>query len=290
MASLRVIRRRIKSVKSTQQIMRAMQLVSASKFKRAQTQMIKGRGVMDFLDGLIERVLKATESVNHPLCEKREGQTALIIITSDAGLCGAYNANLIQMAESILRRESAQPDELIFIGKRAYRHFVKKGFQAAESYLDWAGRPNVAVIETLGKRLMNRFLKGELASISILSSKMLSASASKPVLNQWLPASVDTGQEDENPSFEGTDEYIFEPSSDRVFEELLPRWALTRFILTILETFTAEHSARMIAMKNATDNAKELLESLTRQRNRIRQAAITTEISEIVGTAEALNA
>ncbi len=288
MASLRQIRRQIRSIQSTKQIMRAMQLVSGSKFKRAQGRLLQGRQVLEFLDALLARLLAATPTLQHPLAGRNEqAPSALLIITSDAGLAGAYNTHLIQLAESELRRDSAQKIQVSFVGKRGHRYFTKRGYAARDAYLDLAGRPDVQRIDLIGRVLMERFLAGEVGSVRLLYAKFVSPTVSRPTIKQWLPIQLEpanrpTGQ----PANEG--EYIFEPSPRRIFEDLLPRWTIATFRLAMLEAFTSEHGARMIAMKSATDNAQELLGNLTRQRNRIRQASITKELSEIVGTVEAL--
>jgi len=313
MASLRQIRGRIKSIQSSKQIMRAMQLVSGSKLKRSQDKLIAAREVLEFLDVLLQRVLAATASeykatksmylakkkgpkpLTHPLSmPKPDGPSALVIITSDAGLCGSYNTNLVQMAEAYLRRDAARRTQLVFVGKRAHRYFTKRGYTTLDAFLDLAGRPNVAKAEQIGRSLIERFLSGQVSSVSVLYSRFLSATTYKPTVQPWLPITLDdasSGLAGHAPS-EGQrrapEDYIFEPSPEQVYEDLLPRWALAKFQLILLEAFTSEHSARMIAMKNATDNAEELLGELVQQRNRIRQATITKELSEIVGTAEAL--
>jgi len=302
MASLRQIRQSLRSVKSTKQIMRAMQLVSASKLKRAQGRLLQARMVLEFLDGVIARVLASAEQTRgaspeqrrgtaasdlaHPLCATPEaGESALVIFTSDTGLCGSYNTNLIQLAESHLRRDSARATQIIYIGKKGYRYFTKRGYAAAESHLDLAGRPDPKKSEAIGRSLIERFLSGKVSSVDLLYSRFISSMTYRPTITRWLPIQPETLTEGKKAAPE---EYIFEPSPGRVFEELLPRWTLAKFQLLMLEAFTSEHSARMIAMKNATDNAETLIGELTTQRNKIRQASITKEISEIVGTAEAL--
>ena len=315
MASIRQIRSRLRSISSTKQIMRAMQLVSASKLKRSQGRLMQAREVLQFLDGLLERSLSAAEAAAsrkkakisltaaHPLCRvSQDGPTLLVLFTSDAGLCGAYNTNLIAMAEAYLRRDGRRPTRIIYIGKKGHRYFTKRGFAAADAYLDLAGRPNIAKAEAIGKALMARFLSGECASVQLLYSRYVSSMSSKPAVLQWLPIALGDGGHGTGDmgaskpkahvprpaSQKAAEEYIFEPSPRQVFEDLLPRWVVAKFQLVMLEAFTSEHSARMIAMKNATDNAEEILRSLTMQRNKIRQASITKEISEIVGTVEAL--
>ena len=301
MASLRQIRRRLRSIQSTKQIMRAMQLVSGSKLKRAQTKLQQAHGIVEFLDRLRERVLASLPSSTHPLCAVREGQpSVLVVLTSDAGLCGSYNTNLIQLAESYLRRDSFKNTQLISIGKKGHRTLTKRGYRVVEAYLDLAGRPNVAKADAIGRALMQRFLSGQVGSVQLLYSQCVSTSVSRPTVVTWLPIQLQGGRGQETGGT-GTSslaprpsplapvlDYIFEPSPERVLEDLLPRWALAKFQVILLEAFASEHSARMIAMKNATDNAEELLDGLTRQRNKVRQATITKELLEIVGTAEAL--
>ena len=308
MASIRQIRGRLRSISSTKQIMRAMQLVSASKLKRAQGRLLQARSTLEFLDGLLQRVLAATASERnqtagrskrrgttapasaHPLCAANdEASPMLVLFTSDAGLCGSYNTNLIQLTESYLRQDGRKPVHMAYIGKKGHRYFTKRGYAAAEAYVDLAGRPDVAKAESIGRALMDRFLAGHVSSVNLIYSEFKSSMVYRPTVLRWLPIALETGAATDNtPQAAAAGEYIFEPSPQRVFEDLLPRWTLATFRRVMLESFTSEHSARMIAMKNATDNAEELLKSLTSQRNKIRQASITKELSEIVGTAEAL--
>lgn len=288
MASLRQLRSRIRSIQSTKQIMRAMQLVAGSKLKRTQNKMVQGRAVLGFLDGLLQRVLASSPGLEHPLCAaKSAGAAALVLFTSDTGLCGSYNTNLITQAENYLRRDTSVRPQMIYIGKKGHRYFTKRGYAPADSYLNLAGRPNSEKGEAIAKKLIGRFLKGELASVDILFSTFKSATVYRPIIWRWLPIQLDRSTAR---PLDGKSAiyYIFEPSASAVFEDLLPRWAIAKFQLAMLEAFTSEHSARMIAMKNATDNAQTILKELTLLRNRIRQAGITKEISEIVGTAEAL--
>jgi F-type H+-transporting ATPase subunit gamma len=308
MASLRVIRRRLRSIHNTKQIMRAMQLVSASKLKRAQGRLLQARLILEFLDGLLERVLAAAPParpsrepgrapLEHALCRQSEGRPDLLVIfTSDTGLCGSYNTNLIQLAESHLRRDTAKGTKLIYVGKKGHRYFTRRGYASEEAFIDLAGRPHPAKADAIGRSLMERFLAGHVSGIRLLYSEFRSSTVYRPTILPWLPITLappvrlegQPGRARTPPLAHQEREYIFEPSPRRVFEDLLPRWALATFQRVMLEAFTSEHRARMIAMKNATDNAEELLTSLTLERNKVRQAAITKEISEIVGTAEAL--
>ncbi len=288
MASLRQIRRQIRSIQSTKQIMRVMQLVSASKFKRAQGRLAQGRQIVEFLDGLLQRVLAASPVLEHPLSAAREGApAALLIVTSDAGLAGSYNTNLIQLAEAELRRDTARRTQVSYLGKRGYRYFTKRGYAATDAWIDLAGRPDIKTIDAIGTGLMARFLAGEIGSVRLLYARFVSTAVSRPTVTHWLPIALHAATR-ERANTRTAEEYIYEPSPQRVFEDLLPRWAIATVRLALLEAFTSEHGARMIAMQNATDNAQELLDGLTMTRNKIRQATITKELSEIVGTVEAL--
>jgi F-type H+-transporting ATPase subunit gamma len=239
---------------------------------------------MDFLDGLLQRVLATTPALEHPLCRSNgTAESLLVVCTSDTGLCGSYNGNLIQLAEAHLRRDSAAKTQLVFIGKKGHRYFTKRGWRAEEAFLDLAGRPDLKKIEAIGRSLMARFLSGRVGSVSLLYSRFVSATTYRPTIQPWLPIQLPVT------SYQlPVSDYIFEPTPQRVFDDLLPRWALAAFQRLMLEAMTSEHSARMLAMKSATDNAQKVIEELTRLRNKIRQASITKELSEIVGTAEAL--
>ncbi len=192
MASLRIIRRRLRSIQNTKQIMRAMQLVSASKFKRSQDRLLEVRRLMEFLDGLLQRVLAAIPDLDHPLCATREAADALVIFTSDAGLCGAYNTNLIHLAEAELRRDTLRPAQCITIGKKGHRHFTKRGHEVAESHIDLAGRPNLRQAREIGQSLMKRFLLGEVSSIKLLYPQFVSSMKNQPVVETWLPIQLAT--------------------------------------------------------------------------------------------------
>src|SRR3989338_156645 len=245
MASLRQLRSSLRSIKNTKQIMRAMQLVSASKLKRAQGRLLQARLVLEFLDGLLERVLAVTPGLEHPLCARREvAESAVVVLTSDTGLCGSYNTNLIHLAESHLRRDSAKPTHLIYIGKKGHRYFTKRGFPAAEAFLDLAGRPDPAKAAAKGRSLIQRFLSGQVGSVDLIYSRFMSSMTYKPTVQRWLPIEIS----DKRQATSDTGEYIFEPTPERVFEDLLPRWALAKFQLILLEAFPSEHSARMVAI------------------------------------------
>jgi len=297
MASLRQIRRRIRFIQNTKAIMRAMQLVSASKLKRTQDRLMQARLVAGYLIELLERLSSHEAMLRHPLCEQRSPTTALalVVITSDTGLCGAYNAHLINLVEAHLKQDGKVPVQLVLIGKKGFRYFTKRGYSVIASSLDLAGRPDLSIIRQIATSLMDAFLAERVDAVEVAYTRFVSSVAYRPVIEPWLPVQLPvtsaTNRGGSAKFFGGSyqlPDYIFEPTPERVFEELLPRVAIAKFAQMVLEAFTSEHSARMIAMKNATDNAEELLDELTLLRNKVRQATITKEISEIVGTAEAL--
>ena len=304
MASLRQIRSQIKSVQSTQQIMRAMQMVSASKLQRAQARLVQARPGFAYLDALVGRLL-ADQSLDsasglardvargapqahvaHSLFEERtpRGTQALVVVTSDTGLCSTYNAHLVTVAERFLEEHGGESWRVIPVGKRGARYFAKRRWPMDEGWLELGGRPNPAMLQTIGANLIERFLSRQVDSLTLAYTKFISPMVYRPTVEQFLPLA----QPAESTMTEAPPEYIYEPSPARVLEVALPLWAQTKALVMLLEAFTSEHSARMIAMKNASDNAKELSNMLTLKRNKIRQAAITRELAEIVGTAEAL--
>ena len=303
MASLRQIRGQIKSVQSTQQIMRAMEMVSASKLQRAQARLVAARPGFAYLDQLIRRLLADDPSQRgapaqaaaveelHPLFEQRatRGRQTLVVITSDTGLCSMYNAHLVAMAERFLEeRKRTMPDEhwqLVPVGKRGARYFAKRGWTVTGGWLELGGRPDPVTLRTIGEQLVNWFLLRELDGLTLAFTRFVSPMVYRPTVEPFLPLARPVVSREAR---EQAVEYIYEPSRRRVLDVALPLWAQTKIMAALLEAFTSEHSARMIAMKNASDNAAEMLDALTMQRNKIRQASITRELAEIVGTAEAL--
>ncbi len=303
MASLRQIRSQLKSIQSTQQIMRAMQMVSASKLQRAHARLFAARPGFAYLDQLIQRLLaddparrgapaaKSGVEGLHPLFERRvlrERQT-LVVVTSDTGLCSTYNAHLLTMAERFLeerkRTASGERWQIIPVGKRGARYFAKRGWPVAEGWLELGGRPDPVRLRAIGDTLVQRFLRRELDGLTLAFTTFVSPMVYHPTVESFLPLARPVVSRDAR---EAAVAYIYEPSRQRVLDVALPLWAQTKILVALLEALTSEHSARMIAMKNASDNATEMLDALTMRRNRIRQASITRELAEIVGTAEAL--
>lgn len=284
--NLKSLRRRIRSVKNTGKITRAMEMVSAAKLRRNQQQMQSGKPFLRKLEEVLGRLAQSETAKANPLFEVRaDGKRLLVLFTSDRGLCGAFNAQLNKMAARMLRE---QKDLLVYAIGRKGRDFMKKYFpdRLIGELIDLGGTVNGPVADELGAKLLGLFESKEYREIHILGPEFLSAVLNRPRLSQFLPVQASGFGVSEVDADTPVD-YILEPSPERVFESLLPRYLKSKIFLTFAEAFTAEHSARMMAMNNATKNCKELAGALTLRANKIRQAAITTEIIEIVSGAEA---
>lgn len=292
MASLRDIKKRIKSVKNTQKITSAMKLVAASKLRKAQEAITAQRPYAIELGATLRRVASRSEQGDasiaaHPLLAVHEPKNVLlVVITSDRGLCGAFNANIIRRAENFLKEEHGTYAklEVATIGRKGGDHFKKS--DTPDSVQDHPGVfDNLTFREArkIADEVTKRYVEEDLDAVFVLYNEFKSAISQNVTVDRLLPV-----VEDELP--EGPDvDYEYEPSQSDVLDQLVPRYVTTILWRALLESSAAEHGARMTAMDNASRNAKELTESLTLKYNRARQAAITMELMDIVGGAEALN-
>ncbi|MGI6066211.1 MAG: ATP synthase F1 subunit gamma [Bacillota bacterium] len=282
MASMRDIRRRIKSIKSTQQITKAMKMVAAAKLRRAQESVISSRPYSEKVQDVLGRLATSTKDYSHPLMEKREvKKVGLVMLTGDRGLCGGYNANIIRMTEHMIAGTD-KPVGLVAVGRRGRDYFRRRGIEITEEYINIGDNPTYIQGKELAKRLMALYSEGVFDEIYILYTKFKSAMSMKPMTLKVLPVQPDEGEEVKEV------EYIYEPSQAGVMDVLLPSYVETTVYQALLESKASEHGARMTAMSSATDNAVEIIAKLNLHLNRARQAAITTEISEIVSGAAAL--
>ena len=289
MPSLKAIRRRIRTVDSTKQITRAMKTVSASKMRRSLERMEAAKPYAGKLREIVTRLVAAVGgSVKHPFLETREdvGRILLLIVTADRGLCGAFNTTLIRAAEEFIRGSSI-PVDLICIGKKGRDYFRRHSdCEIVAEYPDLRGNLDLATINEITQLAVNRFLAGEADEVKLLFNSYINAITYRPKVDPFLP--IDPSQLHAGDGPAADREYIFEPDTASVFAEILPKQILSQVYLRLAEAFTAEHSARMIAMTNANDNCEDLLKTLTLDMNKARQAAITKELLEIVSGAEAL--
>jgi F-type H+-transporting ATPase subunit gamma len=285
MATLKAIRKRISSIRNTQQITKAMKMVSAAKLRRAQEAAVQARPYADKMTELLRNLSARVSREAHPLLRARdEHKIDLVLFTSDRGLCGGYNANLIRAAESFTRREgSGKEINLVLVGRKGADHFRRRRAQIADRHINVLATPAEELASVIAEKVIERFIKGETDAVYILYSHFRSALSQTPTLQKLLPVAV---SETENP--EQLTEYLIEPSVEALLASLLPRVAEVAVFRALLEATASEHGARMTAMDSATSNASKMMGSLTLQMNRARQASITRELMEIVGTAEAL--
>ncbi|OQD44216.1 ATP synthase F1 subunit gamma [Croceivirga radicis] len=285
MANLKEIRNRISSVKSTMQITSAMKMVSAAKLKKAQDAITAMRPYADKLTELLQSLSASLEGdAGSAYAENREVNKVLVVaITSNRGLCGAFNANIIKQTTALKQQYQGKQVDFVAIGKKANDALTKADTVIANhsSIFDDLTFENVAVI---AEDLMQRFVAGEYDKILIIYNKFKNAATQVVTTEQFLPIVPVASEGDVVAS-----DYVFEPSKPEIIEQLIPKSLKTQLYKGIRDSFASEHGARMTAMHKATDNAGELRDQLTLTYNKARQAAITNEILEIVGGAEALN-
>jgi F-type H+-transporting ATPase subunit gamma len=283
----RILRRRIKSVQSTKKITRAMELIAATRVVQAQDRTRKARPYAEQITNVILDLAGAGASSTHPLLAEPTGdKAAFVVVTSDRGLAGAYNSSVIRAAEREIQaaRTEGLDYSLFLIGKKAQTYFRFRGFRIDHSFLGMTDRPTYENAREVGRAVREAFEAGELARVDLVYTRFLSAGSQRVVVRRFLPLEL---EEAEEPRGLRAD-FEFEPSPDGILDELVPRYVEARLYSALLDASASEHAARQRAMKAATDNAEELITTLTRAMNRARKDAITTEIMEIVGGAEAL--
>lgn len=287
MATLKQLRRRIRSAKSIQQITRAMKLVAAARLLKAQERATKARPYSDGMRMLMANLAEMSDMPAHPLLERRPvHKYVLAPITADRGLCGSFNTNLIRCAHDFVRTIEGEP-AIAAVGRKGYQYFAKRGFEMLHHLNLPTSGPTIDHARQLTNFLTDLFIAGKADAVYLAYSKFHSAIRQTPEVVQLLPIEPPSRQDGgDNGGFSKA--YSFEPEPGALLEQLLPRYALTVVFQALLESTASEHGARMTAMTSATDNAGEMIRSLTLQANRQRQAAITKEILEIVGGAEAL--
>jgi len=289
-AKLRVVRRRIRSVQSTKKITRAMELIASSRIVKAQTRVEASRPYAEQLTKAMEDVASRSTSIDHPLLEHREHATKIgvLVITSDRGLAGAYNANVLKIAEQHLReiRAGGKEPALYVVGKKGVGYFRFRGVPIRDSWQGFSEVPPYEKAEVVGRQLIKDFADETIDELYCAYTDFRSAFTLRATSKRFLPIAPEevTGTaRDTVPA-----EYLFEPEPAEILEHLLPQYVITKVYAALLESAASENASRRRAMKAATDNADDLIKVLTRQANRARQDEITTEILEIVGGAEAL--
>ena len=284
MATLKEIRKRVSSVQNIQQITKAMKMVSAARLRRAQEAALAARPYAEKLEAVLQNLAAQREELAHPfLTERAENNITLIVMTSDRGLCGGFNSSLIREAEAFMRQRSEQKVSLILVGRRAYDHFKRRDVTIAEEHINLYGRLSADLAHDIGRRVGEQFLSGKTDSFYVLYAKFRSALVQVPTLDKILPVASTQQTEDQSAL-----DYLYEPAPQTLLASLLERYIDMLIYRAMLESVASEHGARMTAMDNATTNAVEMIDRLTLDMNRARQAGITRELLEIVATGESL--
>lgn len=294
MPNLRDIKQRIDSTHSTRQITRTMEMVSTAKIKKAQERIEAARPYALSMMEVLGNVARFAIGAQHPLLiehDKRE-RVIVIAVTSDRGLAGAFNSNIIRLAENLMREESARGAkvDIITVGKKAGAYFRYRGIEPLAAYRDISDKPTFADAKSIAAHVIPAYAAEEADAVFIAFNHFKNVADQKPEIHQLLPIErrVMSEAAEDVESAKINAEYQFEPDAETVLELLLPTYVETLIYRALMESAASEHGARRKAMKSATDNATEMITTLTRSYNRARQAAITQEIAEIVGGAAAL--
>ena len=288
--ALKEVRNRIKSVQSTQQITKAMKMVSAAKLRRAQDAIIQMRPYAQKLQEMLSNIISnADGDINMALAAVRPVEKVLVIVvTSDRGLCGGYNSNLIKLAKQLIREKYSTQEanggaQFLPLGKKGYEHFAKNNFQVVDHYWNIFLDLSFEKVQAAAKFAMDAFATGKVDAVELVYSEFKNAGTQRFVVEQFLPI-----PKTEKVKGQKQADFIFEPDKDVLIAELMPKILNTQLYKAVLDANASEHGARMTAMDKATENANELLKNLKISYNRARQAAITTELTEIVSGAAAL--
>jgi F-type H+-transporting ATPase subunit gamma len=286
-AELRAIRRRIRSVESTMKITRAMELIATARIGKAQQRVAQSQPYTEKMNDVIRNIAAATGGLQHPLFEPREQRTAgIVIISSDRGLAGGYNYGVIRLAERQILdyRHQNRNVRLYVVGKKAQSYFRYRKYQIERTWLSITDTPGYADARSVGNVLLNEYMEEAVDSVELFTTRYVSALTQTPMRWGLLPIEPPAATE----VAASPVAYTYEPSPEGILNRLLPRYLEGTVFGMLLEASASEHAARRRAMTAATENAEELTRILTREANQARQAEITTEISEIVGGAEAL--
>ncbi|XWX05238.1 ATP synthase F1 subunit gamma [Aggregatilineales bacterium SYSU G02658] len=296
MPPLKEVRNRIKSVKNISQITRALEAVSASRVRRAQARTLASRAYADKAWEILVNLQRAG-TTSHPLLTARQEirQVMIVVITSDRGLAGSYNTNVLRVAERFEDR-IGKPVQYIAVGRKGRDSLIRSRANVVAEFSDLPAEPTIGTIAPISNLAIDAFMSGEVDEVVIAYTDFINLLTQRPVVRVWLPLSTDAHANrvasdlvKEMPEVtEGVLSYEYEPNAAAVLDEIVPRFTELQLYQALLESQSSEHAARMAAMRNATDNATQLVADLTLDYNKARQAAITSEILDIVGGANAL--
>lgn len=282
MANVKILRRRIKSVKNIQQLTKAMKMVAAAKLRKAQEQVLAGRPYASNMEEMLNQLLIQNGKISHPLLNPNgNNRIALVLVTGDKGLCGSFNNNAIKAAESFMRTQEGRDVELHLIGKKGVDHFRRRPVEIAQQKVDFLSDLDFEKSRLLANDMIERYLDGKVGKVTVIYNAFRSVIhqvVTQKDLLPFVPAK----------KIAFTTDFIFEPSAADILAELLPTHIAVQTHQILKESAAAENGARMTAMENATNNARDVISQLTLTMNKIRQAAITKEIIEVTSGAEAL--
>ena len=284
MPSLLDIRRRIRSVRNTQQLTKAMKTVSAAKLRRAQDRVFSARPYATQLKRILGNLTARLENVTHPLLEVRpEQRILLIVVTADRGLCGAFNTNIVRAASAFLREHAAQTVNLVAVGRKGRDFFRRRGISIRSEFINIFSKLDYGHARDISEGVVQAYSEAEIDAAYIVYNEFKSVIQQRVVVEKLLPlSSADLQESTSQP------EYIFEQPPQEIFNRLLPRYVEVQIYRALLESAASEHGARMASMDTASRNAGDMIDMLTLNMNRVRQAAITREIIEVVSGAGAL--
>ena len=285
MPNLKDIKKRIGSLKNTSQITKAMKMVSAAKLRRAQEAIIAGRPYADKMQSVLTNLSAGVDSSANPLLEVREvTKVGVILFTSDRGLCGGFNGNLIKKMEKIAAKELAGKEiSYSFYGKKGNEYFKRRGVEAVIANKTAPAGAGYDLSLDMSSSVIDAYVSGEIDELYLIYGKFVSAMTQTPVFEKLLPIV----SEEESDDADRTD-FLFEPDAVGLLEKLIPKYVASQVYRAVLETAASEHGARMSAMDSASKNASEMIGDLTVQYNRVRQAAITTDLMDIINGAQAV--
>ena len=288
MANLKDIRDQIKSVKSIQKVTKAMKMVAAAKMRRAQENMEKARPYTSKLNNMLNSLIPEIDRSILPELESRAAidHKLFVVITADRGLAGAFNSNVIKMAQKAIDDFGRDQSVLICIGKKSLSHFKIRKYNIIEDYIDFWSELGFQHAISMGEKIISHFISGESDEVQVIYNKFINVGKQEVQHEKFLPLTYEIQEES---SYILTDR-IYEPSKASVVKAMVPKYLNTQIWQYLLESFASEQAARMVAMENATENAGEMISDLSLEYNKARQAAITTEIIEIVSGANALEA
>ena len=291
----RILRGRIRSVQATKKITRAMELIAGSRIVKAQQRVQAAVPYSEQITNVVRDLAAAGAAQDSPLLAGRDeiNTTCYVAIAADRGLCGGYNAGVQRAAEGEVKADvqAGKRYEIVPVGSKVEGYFRFRGYELGEQFSGFSGAPSYADAQRIGKHVVERFVSGEVDKVELVYTRFISAGNQEVVLRPLVPLSVETvegGDGRPGAREDATGDYEFEPDPTTILDDLLPRYVEARVYAALLNAAASEHAFRQRAMKAATDNADELIKTLSRIMNRARQDAITTEIMEIVGGAEAL--